>query len=312
LLTGLGGCGGGGSSTSAELPTVQASLKAGALDLVSPVDSQLKIAGSFTTTGDVGSVTATAKSFVCGATTVAATVAVSANQFSLSNSALPAGVSCTLTLKLAGSTALASGSLPTDERTYTFDTRAAVLKYSYDRFNVVIFADQGGTMGSIVGRTVTPLVNKTGWTNDVSKPFGADNPASPIALCALWHVSGVPFTLADGRPMSSCVTPGTVGGNFRRNFPINPLTGELMVEYTGTVPASAVLLDVSDSSRIGPPDHVAANAPYYGSYIDVAGIGTYFFTDTDSINLRLTTDGFKTNEVIHVGDHQFLATYANP
>lgn len=168
--------------------------------------------------------------------------------------------------------------------------------YKYDRLNLVIFGDQHATIGVINGETVTPLANASEFSG---------NAGFPLVLCALWDK-----LLTDGRPLASCVTP--LVGNTRRNFPINPLTGELMKEFKGAVPTGAVLEDVSDSGRIGPSDHVAANTPFYGMYIDVPKIGTYFFIGTDSVNLRLTSDGFATNKIIHVGDHKFLATYSNP
>ena len=168
--------------------------------------------------------------------------------------------------------------------------------YKYARLNLVIFADQHATIGAITGETVTPLVNASEFTG---------NAGFPLVLCALWDK-----ILADGRPLASCVTP--LVGNTRRNFPINPLTGEMMMEYTGEVPVGAVMRDVRDSSQPSPPGYAAHGVSSYGGYIDVPSVGTYFFTDTDSVNLRLTSDGFATNKIIHVGDHKFLATYSNP
>ena len=177
----------------------------------------------------------------------------------------------------------------------TFATEP-MLVYHCARLNLVIFAVQSGSIGVINGETVTPLVNKSEFTGNARRP---------LALCALWDT-----LRADGRPLASCGT--RIVGNTRRNFPINPLTGEVMTEYKGALPVGGGMRDVGDSSRTAPPDHVAANVPFYGMYIDVPSVGSYYFTGTDSVNLHLTTDGFATNKIIHVGDHKFLATYTNP
>jgi len=168
--------------------------------------------------------------------------------------------------------------------------------YKYARLDLVIFSDQLGTIGVISGETVTPLINASEYTG---------NAGFPLVLCALWDK-----LLTDGRPLASCVTP--LAGNKRRNFPINPLTSELMKEYTGAAPNGSMLHDVPDSSQAAPPSHVAANVPFHGMYIDRSSVETVFFKGDDHVNLRLTKDGFATNKIIHVGDHKFLATYSNP
>ena len=53
-----------------------------------------------------------------------------------------------------------------------------------------------------------------------------------------------------------------------------------------------------------------------GTYIDIPNVGTYYITDTDSVNLRLTKDGFATNKIIatcaNIGCFQYLTTFSNP
>ena len=110
---------------------------------------------------------------------------------------LPDGATCSLTVNLAGSLGGAAA------KTISFNTKPAVAAYKYARLNLVVFSDRGGTIGVIndAAGTVTPLVNRTGYTT---------NAALPIALCGISDK-----LLCDGRPLATCVTPAV--GNTRRN-----------------------------------------------------------------------------------------------
>ncbi len=51
----------------------------------------------------------------------------------------------------------------------------------------------------------------------------------------------------------------------------------------------------------------------YGMFIDVPGVGTYYYTDLRGDELRLTRDGFRTYEVLQGGQtFVLLMTYTNP
>lgn len=152
------------------------------------------------------------------------------------------------------------------------------------------------TISKIDGKNVTPLGNASEFTG---------NGGFPLDLCGIWSK-----IMPDGRPLASCVTPAA--GNTRRNFPINPLTGEMMKEYKGAVPEGAVLQDTYDSAQPAPANYAANGVFYFGMYLDVSGVGTYYFTGADTKNLRLTKNDFLSNEIIHVGEHQFLKEFKNP
>ena len=245
---------------------------------------------SFTTTG------ATAPKLVVGGTTVSTAASGSGIAVTVGNATLAVVLS-------DGSTALDSSKSISGACAVGTLFDGSVCKrpfYNYSRFNLVVFADQNAYIGKIddAAGTVTPLINQSAFTG---------NGGLPLALCGIYDL-----LLPDGRPLVTCVTPAV--GNTRRNFPVNPLTGAVMGEYTGVVPAGAVARDVSDSTRSAPASYVAMNVAFFGMYIDVPGVGTYFFTGESggSTKLRKTTDGFKTNTIIHVGDHKYLATFSNP
>ena len=266
---------------------------------MSPADGATDVAADVTATG---AFTATNAGTVSGNGTascpasVAVTVTVTGSSFTAKPAGnLPDGATCSLTVNFAGSLG------GTAAKTISFNTKTVVVTYKYARLNLVVFSDQGATIGVIndaVG-TVTSLVNSTGYTTKA---------AFPIALCGIYDK-----LLSDGRPLASCVAPAV--GNTRRNFPINPLTGELMAEYTGAVPAGAVWHDVGYGT-FGDTPYVNFGVSAKGRHIDVPNVGTYYFTDTDGVNLRLTKDGFATNKIIatcaNIGCFQYLVTFSNP
>ncbi len=241
-------------------------------------------------TVSIGTYESSTSSVSCGGTGIAGAFVV--NTFTPAAS-LPNDTNCTFsgTVTAKGEN---GGKSASQTWSIAFTAEAAPV-YKYARFDLVIFADQHATIGKIEGETVTPLGNASEFTG---------NAGFPLVLCMLWDK-----ILADGRPLASCVTP--LAGSTRRNLPINPLTGELMKEYTGAVPTGAVLHDVGYGT-FGDTPYAKFGVSNKGRYLDVPGVGTYYITDTDSVNLRLTKDGFATNKIIHVGDHQFLATYSNP
>lgn len=175
---------------------------------------------SFTTTG------ATAPKLVVGGTTVSTAA-------SGSGIAVTIG-SATLAVVLSdGSTALDSSKSISGACAVGTLFDGSVCKrpvYNYSRLNLVVFADQGGYIGKIddAAGTVTPLINQSAF---ITGAF------APLALCGIYNL-----LLPDGRPLVTCVTPAV--GNTRRNFPVNPLTGAVMGEYTAVVPAGAVARDV--------------------------------------------------------------------
>ena len=157
-----------------------------------------------------------------------------------------------------------------------FSNRFQVM-FKYSRLNIVVFSDQNKRLGIIDGTTVSGAGNRTGYSN--------------LALCGVYDV-----LLASGNPLASCVTPAF--GNLRRYFPINPLTGELMAEVAAsTIPTGAIFRG-GVYGTFGDSAYVQFGISLKGMYIDVPGIGTYYFTDADSTNLRLTRDGFVTYTIL--------------
>lgn len=179
--------------------------------------------------------------------------------------------------------------------------KTAPLVYHYNRLNLVIMADLAAYVGVLDDTTkkVVPLLNKTGYDHDA---------AYPVAFCGIWDK-----LLPDGRPLASCQT--IAAGNLRRNFPISPLTRELMEEYTGAVPVGSMMRE-GGYGTFGDTPYAAFDVGMKGMYIDVPSVGTYYVTNVDRVHLRLTTDGFKTSKIIAQcgeGDcYHYLTTFSNP
>ena len=167
--------------------------------------------------------------------------------------------------------------------------------YKYARLNIGVYSDKNKRLFVVSGKTVTPMGNKTGYAN--------------LAACGLYDL-----LLSTGGPLGSCVTPDA--GNTRRLFPINPLTGELMAEVAASaIPAGAVFRG-GMYGPFGNSKYTAIGISLKGMYIDVPEVGTYYITDADRVNLRLTQDGFATNEVIATCEAlsciDGLFTFSNP
>jgi len=190
--------------------------------------------------------------------------------------------------------------VPLNPATGLCTTQAPVV-YKYASFSFVVLPDitpgpdpKVGYMWQIKGRSVTPMINLTPYQN--------------LSACGAWDK-----LLPSGAVIGSCTTP--LAGNLRRNFTIDPVTGTFLSEYLGAVPEGAIL-------RSGPygdfndTPYVQFNIFLKGQYIDVAGVGTYFYTATNSLDqrsLRLTINGFISSEEIFFSEGvNFMMTFSNP
>lgn len=171
--------------------------------------------------------------------------------------------------------------------------------YKFARLNIAVMAD--GKLARFDETGAVPLINSTGF---VTGP-------NPVALCGIYvkNSDGTLALLPDGRPIASCVTPSA--GNTRRVFPINPNSGELMPEYESPLSPDVTARDVSYGTNYGEP--LASQGVLRPGYmVDIPAVGRFFFKNTDTVNLRLTTDNFATNRVVATNGFQFLATGTNP
>ena len=113
---------------------------------------------------------------------------------------------------------------------------------------------------------------------------------------------------------SSDLTPAF--GNLRRYFPINPLTGELMAEVAASVIPTGAVFRATPYGTFGDTPYVQFGITRKAMYIDVPGIGTYYTTGADGVNLRLTRDSFATYTIIAtctaLSCFNGLFTFSNP
>lgn len=180
--------------------------------------------------------------------------------------------------------------------------KPAVVQVHYDRANLVIsgevFADSGnGTLAVsypqlIVGTTLILPKNKTG---------------VQVGLCMLPSMK-----LANGLLPIRCHHDPVK--NLIGIFPLDPVKQELLPEYIGELPKDMVFYG-APYGEFGASPYTKYGVSNYGMFIDVPGVGTYYYIDTDGKNLRLTRDGFKSNEVVHTGQdftYSVLMTYTNP
>lgn len=290
LGAGLMACGGGGGSSAA--PAAVGSLT-GTLGCTIPLGES-----TCTATLQWASTDATAPKVILGATTVA-TTAVGTNTAQL------IGAGSNTVVLLDGSTPLATLNIQgaCAAGSQIDGSVCAPLVVRYSEFKLVRLADQGGYIGTILpDGSVKPLTNHSGFTAAVTGAL------APLAICAIWDTK-----LANGWPVISCQTPGTAG-NLRRNFPVDPISGTVEPEYRAAMPAGAVFHDVG-FGIFGDAPYAAFGASQIGMYIDVME-GTYFFTDNDSIRLRLTGDGFASNKVVatcsnNIDCFHYLAVFSN-
>lgn len=162
----------------------------------------------------------------------------------------------------------------------------------YSELKLAVYANRGAYMGVVKATGEVPLVNNTGYTTGAAFPVGA---------CGIY----MDWKLPNGWPMSSCETAAT--GGTRRNFPIDPINGSLEKEYTGVVPAGAVLRDVFYPPNIPYAKH---GVGYTGSFLDTKE-GIYYFLASDTYHLRLTSDNFVTNTVVGTGDYKYMTMFSN-
>jgi hypothetical protein len=302
---GLVACGGGGGGdstspvtsgggTTTTVPVVPVT----PVTPVKPVASGTLVATGCIVTHGQGTCNASATWTTTNATTPRVTVA-GASISSLANATVAqtfsVNIGATAIALTDGATVLASSTVNAvcDSKSSVVAGLCQLTVLHYSELKLVVFADRGGYIGKVSSSGITPLVNNTSYT------MGA---VSPIALCGIWDK-----LLPSGRPLASCQTPAA--GNIRRNFPIDPVTGSLEAEYIGQVPSGAVLHDVG-YGVFGATPYAAQGVGNTGMYIDVTE-GTYYFTNTDSLNLRLTSNGFVTNAVIGTGDFQYLTVFSN-
>lgn len=170
----------------------------------------------------------------------------------------------------------------------------------YDRANVLIsgevFRDTGnGTLAIaypqlLVGKTRVMVKNQTG------VQVGGCQPSS--------------LKLANGLPAVKCHEPKN--GNVMTVFPIDPVKQELLPAYKGTLP-DGIEFYGAGYGPYGDTPYTHYDIYEVGSYIDVPEVGTYYWTSTDSGELRLTRDVFKTYEVVQTGETFIvMMTYSNP
>ncbi len=170
----------------------------------------------------------------------------------------------------------------------------------YDRANVLIsgeaFKDSGnGTFAIgypqlLVGKTRIMVKNMTG------VQVGGCQPSS--------------LKLANGLPAVKCHEPKN--GNIMTVFPIDPVKRELLPAYKGQLPDGIVFYG-APYGEYGDTPYTQYDVQRKGTYIDVPGVGTYYWTASNGGELRLTRDVFKTYEVIQTGETFIvIMTYSNP
>ena len=290
-LTACGG--GGGGSTPPPPPPPAVVLTSITVDTSTPAQGAVDVAVSqavsvaYTVAGTGAVFDSVSTTLTCAGTQVAiGTNVAGAIQF-VRVADMPHNTTCTAsgTVTASGQSGKASAQV-----NFTFTTVAPKV-YHYSELKLTVFADRGAYIGTVSPSGATPLSNNTGWTNDPTKPFDPSNPAFPIAVCAIWDK-----LLPNGQPLVSCQTPGTKGGNLRRNFPIDPDKKSMEAEYLGMVPEGAVLRDVGYGT-FGDTPYAAFGVGRKGHYLD-ATEGTYYILSNDMVNLRLTSDHFLTNKVV--------------
>jgi hypothetical protein len=189
----------------------------------------------------------------------------------------------------------------TCERWSTWNAVHRSCRYHYDRANLVVSGETINETGQpwpsyvgypqlIVGTTMTPLKNSAG---------------VQVGSCGLSSL-----LLPSGLPAAWCVKPRD--GNLRGLFPVDPVRGLLLPEYTGPIPAGMAYY-TAPYGPLGSSPYAALDIAYDGMFIDVPGVGTYYFTQARGDELRLTRDGFKTYEVMQSGQNfHLLMSYSHP
>lgn len=293
ILASLVACGGGGgASTPSDPPAAASGSLTGSIGCTVPENGTACNPTLTWTTKN-----ATSVKVMLGATTVATT----ANG---TNTTQVVGVGSSTVVLYDGTTVLAEVSVDivcAPGTTLTSGTCApSVARYS--ELKLVKLADQGGYIGMILADgKVQPLKNNSEFT------VATTGAAFPLGICEVWDTK-----LATGWPVISCQAQGS-GGNTRRNFPVDPINGSVEKEYKGVMPAGATSHG-SGYGTFGDTPYAAYSVSRKGMYID-SKEGVYFLTDSDRVNLRLTSDGFATNKVVatcsSIECYQYLAIFSN-
>jgi hypothetical protein len=289
----LAGCGGGGSSTPTDLPPVAATadltgtsgcvIPPNASNCNPPVGWEIK--------------NATDPKVVLGTTTV------SQSPKGTSVAQL-IGYGSTTVAALDGQKTIKSVTISAECGSgFSWDGNACSQSVArYSEFKLVKLADQGGYIGMILADgKVQPLKNNSEFT------VATTGAAFPLGICEVWDTK-----LATGWPVISCQAQGS-GGNTRRNFPVDPINGSVEKEYKGVMPAGATSHG-SGYGTFGDTPYAAYGVSRKGLYINTKE-GVYFLTDTDRVNLRLTSDGFATSKVVatcsSIECYQYLTIFSN-
>lgn len=152
-------------------------------------------------------------------------------------------------------------------------------RFRFDRLDVVILQVTPEQFFALKDGKAIPFVNKTGYSAGPGVAF-------PLSNCGLYDV-----VREDGAPLFSCTTPGA--GNLRRTFPVNPVTLEILPEYTEQLPSKANLV-ATVYGTFGDTPYTAYGVWYKGMYIEVPGYGVYYMVSGDDKRIRFTRDGFQT------------------
>lgn len=257
------------------------------------VATNATVSVAFTTTGTLVAGTANATG-TCGATSIAGNASLGASPWTFTPvTSFTAGANCTVAF--TGRFRSAGGLETTLSQAITFGVKAADTMYHYGAFNIAVRNDDGNQLYYVDDMgTETKLANGTGYTSATG---------FALANCALWlNADGTVATLADNRPLASCVTAAP--DNTRRNFPVDP-NKVLMGEWTGATPAGATLRGGAYGS-FGDTPYAAQSIGLKGMYVDVAPSTVLYFTNADG-RLRRTADGFATNSVVNQGNHNLIA-----
>lgn len=216
----------------------------------------------------------------------------------------PDGASCQAMVKATAQNA--DGPATAEAQVVFTTTPAAPARIYYERANLVVsgetFSDTGnGTLAVgypqlILGTTLVPLKNETGFQ---------------VGGCMLSSGTlGEEAGAYAGLPSARCLKPSN--GNVRAIFPIDPVGQKLLPEYSGSLPAGLVYY-AGQYGTFGDSPYVAQGVSQSGMFIDVPGVGTYYYTDLDGNTLWLTRDGFTSSELLQTGQtFKVLMTYTNP
>ncbi|MFO1341043.1 MAG: hypothetical protein U1F53_22950 [Burkholderiaceae bacterium] len=184
--------------------------------------------------------------------------------------------------------------------------------WTYSEFALVVYEDNCKKIGWVDLASpdtdkVKELTNKTGH-NEFTGQSDLDCSLGLGALPVAANDSLAKF--ADGTLLVSLVTAGD--GNIRRWFPVNPVTKEILPEWTGAVPKNT--LQSTGYGTWGDTPYADHDIGNKGMYASLAS-GLLYITNSDAARLRFTLDieNFATYDVISdryavLGGYQFAIT----